>query len=176
MIVWINGTVGAGKSHVAQKLAGLLAEKGAEHIESDLYWRKLLRKHFIEAPSFGVDPYGNRLFLIILRKIIEEKMYSSGKTPIVSMSLVTELCEKELLDYFGKKEVPMLHIILEATQETIISRIENDPIRDRNAQAQQISNISWQIEYLGAEYPDAVRINTENKDLDEIAAEIVALL
>lgn len=92
------------------------------------------------------------------------------------MSLVKKLCEDELLDYFEKKDALMLHIILKATKETIISRIENDPIRDRNAQAQQISKISKQIKYLGTEYPDAVRINTENKNLDEIAAEIVALL
>lgn len=96
--------------------------------------------------------------------------------PIVSMSLVKKLCEDELLDYFEKKVALMLHIILEATKETIISRIENDPIRDRNAQAQQIPEITWQMQYLGAECPDAVRINTENKDLDEITAEIVSLL
>ena len=49
MIVWINGTVGAGKSHVAQKLAGLLAEKDAEYIESDLYWADFIHDHFNEA-------------------------------------------------------------------------------------------------------------------------------
>ena len=103
-------------------------------------------------------------------------MYGSGRMPIVSMSLVTKLCEKELLNYFEKKDEPMLHIILEATRETIISRIENDPIRGKDAQTQQIPKIPWQMQYLEAEYPDAVRINTENKDLDEIAAEIVALL
>lgn len=176
MIVWINGTVGAGKSHVAQKLAELLAEKGAEYIESDLYWMGFLRDHFIVAISSGFDPYYNRFFLNILRKAIEEKMYESDRMPIVSMSLVTKLCEKELLDYFEEKDVPMLHIILQATKETIISRIENDPIRDKSAQTQQIPEITWQMQYLEAEYPDAVRINTENKDLDEIAAEIVALL
>ena len=175
MIVWINGTVGAGKSHIAQKLAELLAEKGAEYIESDLYWTDFIHDHFNEALS-GFEPYYNRFFLNILRKVIEEKIYGSGRMPIVPMSLVTKLCEKELLNYFEEKDVPMLHIILEATKETIISRIENDPIRDRNAQAQQIPKIPWQMQYLEAEYPDAVRINTENKALDEIAAEIVALL
>lgn len=175
MIVWINGTVGAGKSHVAQKLAELLTEKDAEYIESDLYWMDFLRDHFNEALS-GFEPYYNRFFLNILRKAIEEKMYGSGRMPIVPMSLVTKLCENKLLDYFEGKDVPMLHIILEATKETIISRIENDPIRDKSAQTQQIPKIPWQMQYLEAEYPDAVRINTENKDLDEIAAEIVALL
>lgn len=175
MIVWINGAVGVGKSHVAQKLAELLAEKGAEYIESDLYWINFLRKHFIVAPSFGVNPYCNIFFLIILRKAIEERIYGFGKMPIASMSLVTKLCKKELLDYFKGKNIPMLHIILEAAEETIISRIENDPGRDKSAKGQQIPKISRQIEYLGTEYPDAVRINTENKSLDKIVAEILAL-
>ena len=38
MIIWIDGTNGVGKSHVAEKLAKLLANKNAEYIESDLYW------------------------------------------------------------------------------------------------------------------------------------------
>ena len=54
MIVWINGTVGAEKSHVAQKLAELLAEKGAEYVESDLYWMDFLRDHFNEALSGAI--------------------------------------------------------------------------------------------------------------------------
>ena len=96
--------------------------------------------------------------------------------PIVSMSLVDKKCQEELLDYFEKKSVPMLHIILEAEKETIISRIENDPIRDKNTQNQQKSKVDWQMRYLKTEYPDAVRINTENKSLDEIANEIMTLL
>ncbi len=43
-------------------------------------------------------------------------------------------------------------------------------------QRQQISKISRQLQYLETGCPDAVRINTENKNLDEIAAEIFALL
>ena len=67
------------------------------------------------------------------------------------MSLVDKRCQEELLDYFEKKNVPMVHIILEAEKETIISRIENDPIRDNNAQNQQKSKIDWQIQYLSAQ-------------------------
>lgn len=41
----------------------------------------------------------NKYFLGTLRKEIEEKMHDFGNMPIVSMSLVNKLCEKELLDY-----------------------------------------------------------------------------
>ncbi len=65
----------------------------------------------------------------------------------------------------------MLHIILEARKETIISRIENDPIRNEYAQTQQIYNVPWQMQYLKTNYPDAVRIDTEDKALDNTASE-----
>ena len=50
----------------------------------------------------------------------------------------------------------MLHIILKSKEDTIISRIENDPIRDPNAQQQQKFNVTDQIKYLDIEYPNAV--------------------
>lgn len=108
--------------------------------------------------------------------MLEEKLQKHNKMPIVSMSLVDKRCQEELLDYFEQKTVPMVHIILEAEKETIISRIENDPIRDNNAQDQQKSKVDWQIQYLKKAYPSAIRINTEGKSLDEIVNEIVTLL
>ena len=49
-----------------------------------------------------------------------------GKIPIVSMSLVDKLCEMELLNYFETRKIPMIHIILEASKDVIIQRIEDD--------------------------------------------------
>ena len=175
MFFWIDGVNGVGKSHVAEKLSKLLANKNAEYVESDLYWMDLIQDDFPKALS-GFDPYCNKYFLGNLREALKEKLNNFGKMPIVSVSLVDKLCQKELLDYFEDKKIPMLHIILEAEKETIISRIENDPSRDKSAQNQQKSKIPWQMQYLKVEYPDAVRISTEDKTLDEIASEIMAVL
>ncbi len=175
MIIWIDGANGVGKSHIAAELAKLLADKNAECVESDLYWIDLIQNDFQKALS-GFDPYRNKYFLGKLREALEEKIHNFGRMPIVPVSLVNKLCEKELLDYFEKKKVSMLHIILEAKKETIISRIENDPIRDEDAQNEQKSKVPWQIQYLKTEYPNAVRINTEDKALDEIVGEIMVLL
>ncbi len=90
------------------------------------------------------------------------------------MSLVDKSCEKELFHYFEEKGTAMLHVILEAKRETIITRIENDPIRDKNAQSQQKAKVDWQMKYLKAEYPNAIRINTENKTIYAIASEIMS--
>ena len=144
-------------------------------IESDLYWVELIQNNFLKALN-GFEPYNNKYCLETIRTVLEEKFQKHNKMPIISMSLVDKRCQEELLDYFEKKNVPMVHIILEAEKETIISRIENDPIRDNNAQNQQKSKIDWQIQYLRMAYPSAIRINTEGKSLDEIANEIVTLL
>lgn len=175
MLIWIDGTYGVGKSHVAEKLAEHLSNKAAEYIESDHYWMTLI--HNNPSVSFsGFFPYCNKPFLSIFRSMLEEKIEKFGKTPIVSMSLTDKLCQEELLDYFQNKKITMLHIILEANLETIISRIENDSIRDMNLQDQQKSNLSVQIQYLREEYPDAIRINTENKSIDEVVIEILSFL
>lgn len=174
MIVWIDGANGVGKSHVAEALAKRLTNRNAEYVESDLYWMDFIQNEHKKILS-GFNPYCNRYFLCGLREVLEEKMNNWGKMPIVPISLVDKLCEMELLNYFKDKKESMLHIILDAEEETIISRIKNDPIRDVNAQSQQISKVPRQTKYLETEYPDAVRINTDKKTLDEIAIEIAAM-
>jgi adenylate kinase len=79
------------------------------------------------------------------------------------------------MEYYDRKNVIMLHVILEAEMETVMSRIDNDPIRDKNDRQNQKINASSQMQYLKGTYADAVRINTENKNPDEVAEEIMAL-
>jgi deoxyadenosine/deoxycytidine kinase len=174
MIIWIDGANGVGKSHVAAELAECLVDRNADYVESDLYWNAFIQNDFFKA-LLEFNPYRNKYFLGILRNTLE-KILDCGKMPIVSMSLVDKLCEKELLEYFEKKKISMLHIILEAEKGTITHRIENDPIRDENLRNQQKLNVPWQIQYLETEYPNAIRINTEGKNLDEIIGKIIALL
>ena len=171
MIIWIDGVNGVGKSHVAAELGKLLSEKNAEYVESDLYWEDLLRNNFTKALS-GFNPYCNQYFMELLKEVLEEKMNDYGKIPIVPMSLVDKLCEKELFHYFEEKGIDMVHVILEAKKETIMERIKKDPIRDESAQSQQKKNVDWQMKYLQKEYPNAVRINTEGKKIHETAVEI----
>lgn len=175
MIIWIDGVNGVGKSHVAKKLAKFLADRNAEYVESDQYWTEFLQNDQNNIFA-GFAPYYNQNFLGILRKVLEEKVYDGGKMPIVSVSLVDKLCERELLNYFEKKNISMLHIILEAKKETIISRIDNDSIRDESTRGQQKYNVDWQMRYLNNKYPDAARINTEDKTLEQIVGEILTLL
>lgn len=172
MIIWLDGVNGVGKSHVAAELEELLSEKNAEYVESDIYWEGLIQENFTKILFSGFNPYCNQYFMELLRKVLEEKINDYGKIPIVPMSLVDKLCEKELFHYFEEKGIDMVHVILEAKKETIMERIEKDPIRDESAQSQQKANVDWQMKYLQKEYPNAVRINTEGKKIHETAVEI----
>lgn len=172
MIIWIDGVNGVGKSSVAASLEEKLNDKNAEYIESDLYWLDMIKTNFVKALS-GFEPSGNKFFLETLKTTIEEKMDVDGKLPIVSFSLVNPLCESELINYFIEKDCPMVHIILEASKATIFERIENDPIRDEAAQREQKNKVEDQMKYLNKNYPDAIRINTENKSIEDVVDEIV---
>ena len=92
------------------------------------------------------------------------------------MTMASQICANWLLDYFSSKEIHTFHIILLAKQETLISRIKNDPIRTEAIQEQQIKNLNWQVTYLQENYPDAVKIDTEDKPLEKIINEIMLLL
>lgn len=41
---------------------------------------------------------------------------------------------------------------------------------------QQKYNVPWQMQHLKTNYPDAIRIDTEDKTLDNIASEIMNLM
>lgn len=175
MIVWIDGANGVGKSHVAAKLAELHSYKNAEYVESDLYWYEAL-KHFPQMFLLGLNPCQNLYLIAKLRESLEEKVRDSDKILFVSMTLADKKCNGGLLDYFAGKGIPTLHIILLAKREILISRIENDPIRDKSMQKQQKDNLDWHLTFLENNYPDAVRIDTDDKSLDELVGEINALL
>lgn len=169
-IIWIDGANGVGKSHVAAELAESLLKKNAEYVESDLYWLNFIKMNVSKKHS-GMNPYDSKWFLDELKNVLDEKI-QLGKMPIVSMSLVDKLCETELFNYFEIRKIPMIHIILAASNKTIIQRIKGDCIRDQAAQSQQIANVEWQLGYLNGTYANAIRVNTDNKSIKEIVDEI----
>lgn len=186
MIIWINGPNGIGKSHVALELAKRLIYRNAEYVDSDNFWLDWIKhndeftsdfvlEHIREMLS-GLLPYENRYFLNSFREILEEMVNNCAKVPVVSFSLVNKICETELLEYFEHKNQSMFHFILEAEKETIVSRIENDPIRSKGSDTRKIQKdrIAWQQQYLKYNYPNAVRINTDNRSIAETVDEIIS--
>ena len=170
MIIWIDGANGVGKSCVAEELAKVFKNENAEYIESDLYWMKWMGENPVKTLA-GMFPYHNKYFLKEFRNELEVQIHLE-KMLIVSMSLVDKLCKAELLDYFEARQIPMMHVILEASKDIIKLRIKNDDIRNQEVQRQQMEKVGWQEEYLNKNYLEAIRVSTENKNIEEIVDEI----
>lgn len=173
MIIWIDGVNGVGKSHIASELEKKLPFKNVEHVDSDIYWIEYLKKNRLQAIQTGFNSYNNKSYLCELRTMLEN-MCEEEKIPIVSMSLVTDECGKELLKYFCLKNILEIHIILKAETDEILSRIESDTIRNKSDRLEQRNNIGWQKNYLESRYSDAIRISTNQKSQQRVVDEIVS--
>ena len=153
-----------------RRTAKVFKNENAEYIESDLYWMKWMGENPAKTLA-GMFPYHNKYFLKEFRNDLEVQIHLE-KMLIVSMSLVDKLCKAELLDYFEARQIPMMHVILEASKDTIKLRIKNDDIRNPEIQRQQMEKVGWQVEYLNKNYLEAIRVSTENKNIEEIVDEI----
>ena len=71
----------------------------------------------------------------------------------------------------GKKNI--IHFILTAEKETIKSRINADESRDKNF---SLEFLEFNQNFLIDNFKDAKYINTENKDVNEVAKEILSYL
>ena len=176
MIIWLDGPTGVGKSHVAEGLATRLSCKNAITVDSDKYfidWLEYLQNN-MKLPIGGGYPYDNLYFLRDFKEKLTDMVCNHAELPIVAFPLVHELCQIELLNYFEVKKIPTFHLILVAEKQTIISRIENDPNRESKKQ-EQIPKVAPQLQYLKNHYPTAMRINTENKSIEDVVNEIMGL-
>lgn len=179
MIIWINGTYGIGKTAVAQRLKEIFVDKSIEILESDIYYQEMIKEMVEEAqktnsfPFFGGTlPQNNSALIGKFREAIQEKL-TEDKVIIVDMALTREECKKGLYEYFKNENAKMLHIILIASEEIIKSRIRRDDSRDKQC---ALENLEYNISFLKQNYPDAIRINTDNKSIDDVAYEIAHLI
>ncbi len=180
MIIWIDGTYGVGKTAVAKKIMENFSDDNIELLESDYYSSKLLKRIVEEAKannSFpyigGILPQNNMLFLKEFGELIEEKSKNAEKNLIVDMALTMKESKEKLFDRLKSADKNILHIILTADEDTIKSRIENDVNRMKGiAKECLIHNIT----FLDKNFPDAMRIKTDNRDVDDIATEIIGVI
>ena len=86
------------------------------------------------------------------------------------MSLTDRICKEQLFEYFEKKEKKLIHFILTASRDTIKTRIKDDKNRESD---EAIYHIEFNLQFLKENYENAIRIDTENKNIDQIAEEII---
>lgn len=169
MIIWLDGTYGIGKSTVAEKIKQLLDDENIEILESDNIYMKMIQKNPLTALGTGTLPQNNIHFINLFKELIEEKSSKKNKIFIVDMSITQKECKVELFEYLKNKNIEILHIILTASKETLFTRIENSTNRDSISLLYMDEN----IKFLNDNFKTDIRVNTDNKTIDEIANEII---
>lgn len=171
MIIWIDGTYGVGKTKVALEIQKQF-EGVIEFLESDFYYIEMIHENPFLIMG-GTLPQNNMNFIKRFRNIIEEKTKNLSTNVLIDMSLTQRECKKEIFDYILSLQRNVLHIILSANEETIKSRIENDVEREKDL---ALSFLKINTAFLNDNFKDAIRINTNNRSVCDIAEEIIGIV
>lgn len=168
MIIWIDGVLGIGKSTTAQNLWARHFRSNGELLDSDECFIKLSNEDpWLPFESFF--PNDNPRFLQKFRSVIEQKLSSSNKDLIMAIALIRQEGKKHLFNPLMGQDIPILHFILTANRDDIVSRIKGDSERD---QMTALSTLDDSIRFLKENFRDAIWIDTENKSADRIADQL----
>ena len=152
----------------------------AELLESDYYSNETLKKIVEEAKSShtmphigGTSPQNNIRFLREFKELIEEKSEDTSKQWIIDMALTRIECKENLFDCLQEEGKKIIHFILTADEETIKKRIKKDENRMKEL---ALDWLEYNISFLKDNYPDAIRIKTDNRDIDDIVDEAITII
>lgn len=168
MIIWIDGTYGIGKTQVALKVYEKLRDNKIELLNSDQYYREIIKE--IAIFGGGTMPQNNKMFLKRFRKIIEEKISDSSKIIIIDMAITEMECKEILFNYINDKYNNIMHFILNATFDNIQNRIKLDFNRDRE---DALYYLDRNVKFLENNFKNAIWIDTNNKTAAEVADIII---
>ena len=175
MIILINGTYGIGKTTTAKCLFEIFSDSFFSGGDFALYDPDDFILSEIDMNQFnsffkiyGWECTANPAYLEIAQKNIK-KLIADHIAVIVPMTLAHENGKKYIIDYFATIGEPLKHFILEADNFTTTQRIVFQKERDKKL---SLKWIDTNLKFLKDNYPDAIRINTEQKAPRKIAKEI----
>ena len=168
-----------GKTTVAKKIAARFGSE-AELLESDYYSNETLKRIVEEAEAAhslphlgGCLPQNNMRFIREFKELIKEKSKDTNKKLIIDTALTRKECKENLFDCLQKEGKDIVHIILTADKETIKERIKNDTNRMKDIALEWMVD---NIKFLDSNYPNAIWIKTDNRDIDDIVDEIIEII
>ncbi len=180
MIVWINGTYGVGKTEVTRILKKRLSVTDIELLELDNYSDFIMGKivknfqksnntysDIDRASSYDIQYYEE------FRRMIEEKAH---KTLIVDTAIMDKACKNIIFEHLSEKYDDLLHIILIAEEETIRLRIQNDNKRKPEDKSFALVSLKNNISFMDENFKEAIRIKTDNRDVESVVDEIIELI
>lgn len=168
MIVWINGAYGAGKSTVAQLLDARLEESyifDPEEVGNCVRERKpasLWKDDFQDYPSWRQATY------LLLKELYE--MYEG--MVLVPMTVLNRSYLEETVGRLEGEGIPVLHFILLADKEQLVSRIKK---RGEDEDCWCMRQIDRCVGILGKEIR-GIPLDTNGREPEAVAQEMISCI
>ncbi|MFI8790417.1 RNase adapter RapZ [Streptomyces sp. NPDC055105] len=136
MIIWLNGTFGAGKTTTAKELTSRIPDSRLFDAEKvgEMLW------HVLGVPDrdFQDFPPWRGLVVETARQVLD---YVGG-TLVVTQTVLVEQYWQEIHEGLAEAGVPVHHFLLDTDQDTLVKRIETDT-RPKSISARQ-----WRLDHL----------------------------
>ena len=122
IIVWINGTHGAGKSTTSALLQPMLPDSRVFDAESVGETLMDIKPGLPETDNFQHWPPWRQLVVETARRVLD---YTGG-TLVIPMTVLVEQYWREISTGLAEHAIPVRHFVLHADQDTLRGRIEGD--------------------------------------------------
>lgn len=167
MIVWLNGAFGAGKTTAAFALHRRLPGSFVYDPEEVGFFLRKNLPDVCHTADFQDMPLWRSFNYQILMELHER---CDGPI-IVPMTLVEPAYFEEIVGRLEAEGVPVVHIILYASRETILKRLKKRSLGRLGSEAFAVEAIGRCMEFF--ERPDAgVRIITDGMSVDQVVEQI----
>lgn len=120
MIVWLNGTFGAGKTTTAELLSGMLPE--SRIFDSEMVGQLL--RHVLTEPVYDFQDWPPWRALVI-ESAVQIQRYTGG-TLIVPQTVLDPEYAREIFDALRERHQPVYHVLLHAHRAELARRIDHD--------------------------------------------------
>jgi hypothetical protein len=129
MIVWLNGTHGAGKTTVSALVQALLP--GSRVLDAEKVGETLMdiTPGLPETDNFQHWPPWRPLVVETARRVLD---YTGG-TLVMPMTVLVEPYWREISTGLAEHGIPVRHFVLHADQDTLRARIEGDTVMGPSA-------------------------------------------
>ncbi|WP_327235896.1 AAA family ATPase [Streptomyces sp. NBC_01317] len=137
MIVWLNGTFGAGKTTTAKELTGLLPQARVFDPEEVGY---MLRHVLNSVPHTNFQEWTPWRGLVV--ETAAQVLGYVGGVLVVPQTVLTAAYWTEIRTGLAAKGIPVHHFVLHTDRDTLTTRIRTDTAPE------SLSAVRWRLDHL----------------------------
>ncbi|MGW0574776.1 AAA family ATPase [Streptomyces sp. NPDC002920] len=168
MIVWLNGTFGAGKTTTSKELAALLPDARIFDSETVGY---MLRHVLNSVPVKDFQEWPPWRGLVV--ETASQVLDFVGGVLVIPQTVLVEQYWGEIHAGLAKAGIPVQHFVLHTDPDTLAQRIESDTV-ETGARQWRLDNISRYREALSWLRREAEIIDTTHLSPTQVAQTIAA--